>query len=404
MTALVSPDFSAIVPDLAYPRHRPVEPKVILVHDWLTGMRGGEKVLESLCERFPHAPLWTLLHVQGSVSETISSRSIRTSLLQRMPLAKTKYRQYLPLFPLFAELNRAPHADLVISTSHAVAKAMVRRHGNTPALHICYIHTPMRYAWDLFDEYFGVERMGWLVSHCFLEPLVRMLRTYDKTTTRRVDMFVANSHYVAERVHRLYGRHAEVLPPPVDTERFLAQAREPEDAYLVVSALVPYKRVSDAITACAMLGRRLKIVGKGPETETLKAQAAKLGADVDFVGFVRDEDLPRFYAQARALLFPGVEDFGIVPVEAIACGCPVIALGIGGVLDSMTADTAVLYECAGADGLQAAIQEFEAREWGFDPVCLRERARLFSKANFRDGFERLIEKASVQRSAAFLCH
>ncbi len=381
---------------------RPVDARlrVALVHDWLTGMRGGEKVLEMLCERFPTAPLWTLLHVPESISPLIADREVHTSLLQTMPRAAEKYRNYLPLFPLFAELNKVRDSDLVISSSHAVAKAMVRRSFRHNPVHICYIHTPMRYAWDLFDDYFGPERVGRFASMFLFKPLVQLLRLYDRRTASRVDLFVANSSYVAERVKRLYGRDAEILPPPVDTERFLTVKREAQDTYLVVSALVPYKRVDHAIHACAAMGRKLRIVGKGPELASLKTLALSLNAEVEFIGFASDDTLADYYRHARALLFPGVEDFGIVPVEAIACGCPVVALGVGGILDSMTDDTAVFYQEATADGLRNAIAVFESREGGIVDANLRARADLFSKANFRQSFERILLRASLQAVAA----
>jgi glycosyltransferase involved in cell wall biosynthesis len=353
-------------------------------------MRGGEKVLELVCERFPDAPLWTLLHLRGTVSEKISSRTIHTSLLQYMPLAATHYRNYLPFYPLFAELNKVSDADLVISTSHAVAKSMVKRTRDQRPFHICYIHTPMRYAWDLFDDYFGPEHVGHLASLLIFRPLIRMLRWYDAGTADRVDLYLANSNYVAERVRRLYGRHAEVLAPPVDTERFHSARREPGDRYLIVSAMVKYKRIDHAIRACSALGRKLRIVGKGPELASLTKLAASLQADVEFVGFASDEALADFYRTARALLFPGVEDFGIVPVEAIACGCPVIALGVGGILDSMTDETAVFYTNPTCDGLLEAIRTFEAREDTFDESALRARAELFSHSNFLSGLEQTL--------------
>ncbi|HEY0758367.1 MAG TPA: glycosyltransferase [Acidisarcina sp.] len=382
------------------PRAAEFRVRVALVHDWLTGMRGGEKVLELLCRRFPDAPLWTLLYLPGEVSSTISSRTIHPSLLQYMPLAAKKYRSYLPLFPLFAELNRARDADLVISTSHAVAKSMIKRRGRRSPYHICYIHTPMRYAWDLFDEYFGPERVGWFASRFLFWPVVKMLRLYDTMTVDRVDLFLANSHYVAERVRRLYGRDAEVLAPPVDTERFRGAVRAPEDWYLVVSALVPYKRVDQAIRACSSMGRRLKVVGKGPELAALKQLAVDLGIDVEFIGFASDQVLVDYYRRARALLFPGVEDFGIVPVEAIACGCPVIALGVGGILDSMTEQTAVLYSDASAEGMRAAMHQFEAMEGSFSVQALRERAELFSEATFLRRLEQTIVRVQRQLVAA----
>jgi glycosyltransferase involved in cell wall biosynthesis len=368
--------------------------RIALVHDWLTGMRGGEKVLDQLCRLYPTAPLWTLLHCPGEVSKAIEARPIHTSLLQHMPFARTLYRSYLPLFPLFAELHKADSAELVISTSHAVAKAMVARRNKAKPFHVCYIHTPMRYVWDMFDEYFGPSRVGPLFSRFVFRPIAQLLQSYDKMTVDRVDLFLANSRHVAERVRRIYGREALVLAPPVSTERFVTLCREPEDWYLVVSAMVPYKRVDQAIRACAVLRRRLKLIGKGPETVALKRLAEDLGGDVEFLGFVNDESLGEYYRKARALLFPGVEDFGIVPVEAIACGCPVVALGIGGVLDSMTHLTSVLYEEATVEGLTQAMSAFEVREGNFKETDLREQALRFSDAHFLSRLEGMIQNAT----------
>lgn len=251
----------------------------------------------------------------------------------------------------------------------------------------------MRYVWDMFDEYFGVEKVGYVASKYLFRPIAWMLQAYDRATVNRVDLFVANSTYVADAVRRIYGRHAEVVAPPVDTERFLALKREPEDWYLIVSALVPYKRVDHAIRACHSLGRPLKIVGKGPEMNALSRLARNLEADVEFVGYVSDAELGQYYRRAKALLFPGVEDFGIVPVEAIACGCPVIAIGVGGILDSMTRSTAVLYDQPTVDGLKYAMFEFEACEGSFFEDQLRSRAALFSESNFLRRLETAIMHA-----------
>ncbi len=389
-------------------RNSPLEGKRIgLVHDWLTGMRGGEKVLDVLCRMFPGAPLWTLLHNRGSVSQTIENRPVHPSLLQWMPQAAKRYRSYLPLFPFFAETNKAHGIDVVISTSHAVAKSMVLRKAGkrgepaTP-FHICYIHTPMRYIWDLFDEYFGPERVGAFASRFVFSPIAAALRRYDRRTANRVDLFVANSSYVAERVHRIYGRDALVLPPPVDVERYSTATRQAGDGYLVVSALVPYKRVDHAIRACAKLGRKLTIVGRGPEEARLRALAAELGIKpaasnagftVEFTGFASDDLLAGYYAGARALLFPGVEDFGIVPVEAIACGCPVIALAEGGILDSMTPDTAVFFHQPTPEALERAMLAFEARPHDFPTETLRARAAQFSEAAFIARFHEILNDA-----------
>ncbi len=395
--SLSSRNLSTRVRQKAEPSFVPVEKemRVALVHDWLTGMRGGEKVLESLCRRFPNAPLTTLLYVPGSVSKAISDRTIHVSPLQWMPHAPTKYRNYLPFFPFFAEMNKTKDADLVISTSHAVAKSMVSRGAARRPYHICYIHTPMRYAWDMFDAYFGPERVGWAASRLLFRPLTWLLQIYDRATVRRVDLFLANSTYVADRVQRIYGRESEVLPPPVDTERYLQAIRDPQEWYLVVSALVPYKRVDQAIRACSELGRCLRVVGRGPELAALKALAFELGAELEFIGFASDAALADYYRQARALLFPGVEDFGIVPLEAVACGCPVIALGVGGVLDSMTEDTAVFYTEETVAGLMSAMLDFEAKSHLFIDERLRQRAAQFSEAIFLDKFEQILMRTSL---------
>ncbi len=364
--------------------------RVVLAHDYLTGMRGGEKVLEVLCRLFPQAPLFTLLHVRGSVSRTIEDRAITTSPLQRMPGSENKYRLYFPLFPAFAELTKVSDCDLVISTSHAVAKSMVSRKGSRPR-HVCYIFSPIRYVWDRFDDYFGPQRVGKTASRFLFRPIASGMQRYDRKTIDRVDVFVALSHFVANRVRRYYDREAEVLAPPVDIERFASIERQPEDWYLVVSALVPYKRVDHAIAACAALRKPLKIVGSGPDERKLRALATELGANVEFLGFVSDDDLGLYYSRARALLFPGVEDFGIVPVEAIAAGCPVIALGEGGILDSMTNRTAVLYLDPSVDGLKRAICEFES--CFFDADELRNHAQRFSVDRFVGGFQDVLVRA-----------
>jgi glycosyltransferase involved in cell wall biosynthesis len=378
--------------------------KVALVHDWLTGMRGGEKALETLCEMFPDAPMWTLVHVPGSVSKIIEDRKIHTSFLQHMPFAKTKYRHYLPLFPLAAEMTQVSteDADVVISTSHAVAKAMVNKNSNRRRLHICYIHTPMRYIWDRFDDYFGPAQVGHVASRLFFKPIAKLLQIYDRRTVDRVDVYCTNSRYVAKRIRNLYGREAEVIYGPGDMGSGAAVVRRPEDWYLMVTALVPYKRIDQAIAACAGLGRPLKIVGKGPEERKLKNLSKEMCASVEFLGFVGDEELLNCYGRAKALIFPGVEDFGLVPVEAAAAGCPVIALAKGGVVDSMTAETAELYEEESAAALQEAILRFEGRK--FSDAAMRRRAAEFTRDQFSRRFEAVLRSAlSARRPPQPVC-
>jgi glycosyltransferase involved in cell wall biosynthesis len=378
--------------------------KVALVHDWLTGMRGGEKALETLCEIFPDAPMWTLVHIPGSVSTTIEDRKIHTSFLQHLPLAKTKYRHYLPLFPLAAEMTKvgAEDADVVISTSHAVAKGMVKKNSARGPLHICYIHTPMRYIWDRFDDYFGPEQVGHLASRLFFKPIAKLLQIYDRRTVDRVDVYCTNSRYVAKRIRNIYGREAEIIYGPGDMGNGAAVIRRPEDWYLMVTALVPYKRIDQAITACASLGRRLKIVGKGPEEKRLKSLSMQLHASVEFVGFVSDEELLDCYGRANALIFPGVEDFGLVPIEAAASGCPVIALAKGGVVDSMTLETAEFYEEESATALQEAIQRFELRK--FCDAAMRRRAAEFTREQFSRRFKVILNNAlATRRQSQAVC-
>lgn len=374
--------------------------KVALIHDWLTGMRGGEKALETICTLFPDAPLWTLVHVPGSVSKTIESRKIHTSFLQHMPFVKTKYRSYLPLFPLAAETTQvsADDADVVISTSHAVAKAMVRKNGQSRPLHVCYLHTPMRYIWDRFDDYFGPEQVGHIASKLFFKPIAKLLQIYDLSTVNRVDVYCTNSRYVANLIRKIYGRTAEVIYGPGDQGKGAEVVRSPEDWYLMVTALAPYKRIDHAIEACANLGRKLKIIGKGPEEKSLKLYAKRKKASVEFLGFVSDSELQNNYARAKALIFPGVEDFGLVPVESIAAGCPVIALAKGGVLDSMTAETAEFYEQESAAALQQAVVRFETRR--FSDATLRRRAAGFTREQFSRRLQAVLQNAiSSHRSA-----
>ncbi|MFZ5585768.1 MAG: glycosyltransferase [Thermodesulfobacteriota bacterium] len=359
--------------------------RVVLVHDWLTGMRGGEKVLESFCRLFPQAPLYTLLHVEGSVSPLIGDRQIVTSFLQRAPAKERYYRHCLPLFPLAVDSLRLPPCDLVLSTSHCVAKSARPPQG---AVHVSYVHTPMRYVWDLYDQYFGPGRGG---AARLVMPLLRKpLQRWDARTSGRVHHFVANSEHVARRIARHYRRRSTVIHPPVEAERFApAPAAQVEDYYLVVSALAPYKRVDLAVAACARSGRRLKVVGIGPEEGRLRSLA---GPTVEFLGWQPDEALPGLYARARALLFPGEEDFGITPLESMASGRPVLAYGRGGALETVVgpedpagrAATGLFFAEQTVESLMAAMAELEAGLADFDPQSLAAHAAGFGRRGFEE--------------------
>ncbi|HZD06463.1 MAG TPA: glycosyltransferase, partial [Longimicrobiales bacterium] len=286
-----------------------------------------ERVLEALLELFPDAAVHTLVHRAGSVSPAIEARKIHTSFLQRLPWGVHHYRHYLPLLPRAVESLNVTGSDLVVSTSHAVAKGV--RPGAAP--HLCYCHTPMRWAWDQHDEYFGPGRAS-LPVRIAARAVMPGLRRWDVRTAARVHRFVANSAHVRERIGRVYGRAASVVHPPVDVDRFRPAPRR-EDFYLVVSALVAYKRVDRAVDACTRLGRRLVVVGDGPGLGGLQARA---GPSVIFAGRVPDPEVARLMGRCRALLLPGVEDFGIAVVEARAAGAPVVALGAGGALETVT--------------------------------------------------------------------
>ena len=360
--------------------------EVALVHDWLTGMRGGEKVLEVLCERFPDAELFTLVHIRGSVAPAIERLQTHTSFIQHLPFAKRFYRQYLPLFPTAVEQFDLDRFDLVISTSHCSVKSIVRP---GRARHLCYCLTPMRYAWDQFDAYFGPERIGRWRSR-LMRPLMARLARWDRDTSGRADRYVAISHHVAGRIHRYYNREASVVYPPVDTNFFHPAASIAGRARyaLVVSALVPYKRIDVAIDACRLAGVPLKVVGDGPERPRLERGA---GADVAFLGRRSDEEVRELYQQAAVVLLPGEEDFGIVPLEAQACGRPVVALGRGGAMETVVPEeTGLLVDEPAAPAFADAISR--ATDRPFDSHAIRRHAERFSRARFGDEMEAIVNE------------
>jgi glycosyltransferase involved in cell wall biosynthesis len=352
------------------------------VHDWLTGMRGGERVLEVLCERYPEAELFTLLHVRGSVSPSIERRAIHTSALQRLPGVRRYYRECLPLFPTLIEQFDLEPFDIVVSSSHCVAKSVMTR---PDAVHICYCHTPMRYAWDQFPSYFGPQRIG-SVGNKVMRPVMAGLARWDRGTAGRVDRYVTNSQHVAGRIDRYYNREATVVYPPVDTEFFQPDSVVPERYALIVSALVPYKRIEIAIDACRRAGVPLKIVGSGPDRPHLERLS---GSDVEFLGRLTDEQIRDLYRRAAFTLMPGEEDFGIVPVESQACGRPVIALGRGGACETVgPGETGILVDEPTAGAFANAITAAMNKQ--FDPVVIRRHAERFGRARFGDEMTALI--------------
>ena len=358
--------------------------RVALVHDWLTGMRGGEKVLLSLLHLYPDADIFTLLHVKGSVAPEIEARPIRTSFVQRLPGVARHYRRYLPLFPAAIGSLDLSGYDLVISSSHCVAKGAKR---GKDAVHVCYCFTPMRYVWDRYEDYFGPGRLGvparWIVPH-----VAEALRAWDVATASRVDHFVADSRYVAGRIRRYYGRDSEVILPAVDTAWFTPGDGTGGGYDLIVSALAPYKRLDLALAAYRGTGRKLRVVGTGPEAERLRALAPP---EAEFLGWVDDVTLRDLYRGCRAVIMPGVEDFGIVPLEAMACGRPAVVFGEGGGAESVIpGETGVVFHEPTAAALRAAVDSL--RTLRFNSAALRARAESFSRGLFESRFSAFVDR------------
>lgn len=361
--------------------------KVAIIHDWVIGMRGGEKVLEQLCRLFPTAEIFTLFYIPENVSSIIQEHNVHTSILQKIPGALKHYRYLLPLFPKAVSLWKFDRFDLVISISHCVAKG-VRVPKNTP--HICYCLTPMRYIWDNFESYFAPGRSSFIVRNA-MKLLRPYLQHWDVRSSSGVDYFIAISQFIAHRIQKYYNRRAEIIYPPVDTEFFHpSRSVEKEIFYLIVSALVPYKRIDIAVSAFNKLNdKKLKIVGVGPEYLRLKRMCKN--PNIEFLGSVSGEKLRQLYRKARALIFCGIEDFGIAMVEAQACGTPVIAFARGGATEIVThRETGILFPEQSPDALIDALLTLEQTE--FSPERLRESALRFSAERFRYKFTDFIQR------------
>ncbi len=364
--------------------------KVAIVHDWLTGMRGGEKCLEAMCELFPEATLFTLIHHPGHLSPAIERMRIRTSWIQRLPGRRRFYRHLLPLFPAAIESLDLRGHDLVLSSSHCVAKGAIAPPG---VPHLCYCYTPMRYAWDQYAHYFGPERLSWW-NRRLVPRLIGRMRRWDVATAGRPTRYAAISRHVAGRIRQYYGREADVIYPPVDLAAF-APGPGGGGHYLMVNAFAPYKRIDLAVEAFNRLGRELRIVGNGQDEARLRALA---GPTVRFLGWIGPEALRAEYAGCRAFIFTAEEDFGITPVEALASGRPVIALGRGGALETVRphpghpagatwpagagAPTGVFFAEQTPEAIVEAVRFFEEHEGDFAPDACRSSVERFDRPRF----------------------
>ncbi|NTX14132.1 glycosyltransferase family 4 protein [Myxococcus llanfairpwllgwyngyllgogerychwyrndrobwllllantysiliogogogochensis] len=367
--------------------------KVALVHDWLVTHRGGERVLDALCEVLPDADIYTLIHRPGSQSPAIEGRRIFTSFLQRIPGIHERYRHFLPLMPRAIEsLRLQDDYDVVLSSSHCVAKGL-RVPAGLP--HLSYVHAPMRYMWDLFDDYFGPGRTR-LPVRVAAHAVRPWLQRWDRASAERVDHFVANSHHVAGKLQRFWGRGATVVHPPVDLERFTRLPLEGGGQggyFLWLGAFAPYKRLDIALEAFRALGAPLWVVGTGQEASRLGSTASS--PHIRFLGNVSDDALPSLYRDARALIFTPEEDFGITPLEAQATGRPVIAFGKGGALETVNSRTGLFFSEQTPASLADAVRRFETWEVGFRAEDARSQAERFGRAVFQRAM--LSEVESVLR-------
>ena len=371
--------------------------RVAIIHDWLITTRGGEKCLEALCELFPSADVYTLIYVPDRVSSLVKSMNIRASRLNDIPRIERVYRFCLPLFPRLIESFDLRNYDLIVSSSHCVAKGVFPH----CALHISYVHAPMRYVWDMHDAYFG--RGGSLLARVGMFLWRRYLQRWDVAASKRVDYFLANSRNVAAKIQKLYGRQATVIHPPVDLRTFRLGGRQ-EPYYLIVSALVPYKRIDVAIRAFNEMRLPLKIVGEGPLRSRLERSA---GSNIEFLGWVDDSVLAALYGSCQALIFPGEEDFGIVPLEAQACGRPVIAYEKGGVLETVIPVTAnaesdapptgIFFSQQSAAELIKAVELYGRIQGRFSPEKIRDHAAQFSTQRFRDQIREFVRARLGER-------
>jgi glycosyltransferase involved in cell wall biosynthesis len=351
--------------------------KVAFVHYWLVGMRGGEAVLEEFCTLFPDADIYTHVYDESSVSKKISAHNIYTTSISKLPFSKKFYQLSLPFMPIALEQIDLSDYDLVISFESGPSKGVIVA---PEAQHVCYCHSPMRYLWDMYHEY--LSRTGWL-KRLLMIPVIHYLRMWDVTSSSRVDFYLANSSFVKARIRKYYRRDAIVINPPVDLERFSRRDGfgDSEDYYLFVGQLVDYKRADLAVDAFNENGKKLVIIGTGERSSMLKK---RVKSNIEILGRVNNVDLIRHYSQCKALVFPGVEDFGIVPLEAMACGKPVIAYKRGGAVDTVVDGvTGLFFAEQTPKALNDAIERFEAIEAEFQPDHIAKHASQFSANTFR---------------------
>jgi glycosyltransferase involved in cell wall biosynthesis len=358
--------------------------KTAIVHDWIPLMGGAEKVLEEIHRSYP-SDIFTLMKNNDAIDGTyFSDCNIKTSFIQNLPFAKTKYRSYLPFFPMAVEQFNLTAYDVVISSSYAVAKGALT---NSNQLHICYCHSPIRYAWDMYQQYLIEANLKKGISGVLAKFILHYIRLWDVSTVNRVDHFIANSNYIAKRIRKIYNRDAFVIYPPVDVDRFNIQPNK-EEFYFTASRMVPYKRIDLIVEAFSkMPDKKLIVIGDGPDYNKIKIKA---GHNITLLGYQPFEVLKDHMQRAKAFVFAAEEDFGITPVEAQACGTPIIAFGRGGTLETVMPNTGVFFYKQDCISIINAVQEFESRSTDFDSVVIRRNAERFSRQNFSEKMQAFV--------------
>jgi len=360
--------------------------KKAIVHEWFTSYAGSEKCVESFTNIWNDCDVYSLIDfLDDTDRQTIlKGKTAKTTFIQRLPKVKTKYRNYLPLFPFAIEQHDLSKYDVVLSSSHAVAKGVLT-HANQ--LHISYVHTPIRYAWDLYHQYLNESGLNKGFKGILAKYFLHKIRMWDVSTANRVDHYIANSHYIARRIRKVYNREATVIYPPVDVERFKLHENK-EDYYLTASRMVPYKKIDLIVETFSKLGKKLVVIGTGPDMAKIKALA---GSNVEILGFQSDELLLEYMQKAKAFVFAAEEDFGIIPVEAQACGTPVICLGKGGTKETvLDGTTGIHFNHQTVADLSEAINKFENIASTFDAVNIRNHALQFSKERFEKEIEQFV--------------
>ncbi|PNV79859.1 MAG: glycosyl transferase [Dictyoglomus turgidum] len=359
--------------------------RVAVVHDWIVNIGGAEKVLKAILELFPDADVYTLVYLKDTLRKLGINNKVYSSFISGLPFAKTKYSYYLPLMPLAIEQFDLSKYDLVISSSHCVAKGVLTK---SYQIHICYCHTPMRYIWDLYFPYLKEHKLENGIKGIFVKPILHYLRIWDVSSANRVDYFVANSQNVANRIRKIYRRDSVVIYPPVDVERFLPSYKK-EDYFMVLSRLVPYKKVDLVVETFNELNLPLVVIGDGEEMGKIKKMAKE---NIKILGWQEDNVVKEYLAKAQALIFASEEDFGIVPVEAQACGTPVIAYNRGGAKETVIdGETGILFEEQNVESLKKAVLRFLKERDNFQRDKIMENAKRFSEDRFKREFKSYIE-------------